>query len=293
MDVANESIHACNPADRICCIAFDYLRRNFRYSAQTSGLLLASLIVSGCAATSRPTLGNSMTFTPGWSRLGQSSARAIRDPNVWAPLLAAIGLQLGDLDEQISDQLREDTPLFGSTASALDASDDLRSLSEIAYLSTALLAPGPDTGVDWLVTKSKLLGSEWLMSETLGNVTTSIQSYTGREKPNQKNDNSLPSYHVTTATFNSRLADLNTGYLPLTDGSRQTLSYGYDAIAGLTAWARVEAGEHYPSDVLVGWSLGYFMGYLAEDFIASDQAQLRLSPDLTRDYAGIQLMLEF
>ena len=61
-----------------------------------------------------------------------SAAQALRDPNVWAPVAAAVALQAGDLDEQISDQLRENTPLFGSSENALDASDDLRSASERA-----------------------------------------------------------------------------------------------------------------------------------------------------------------
>ena len=35
-----------------------------------------------------------------------------------------------------------------------------------------------------------------------------------------------------------------------------------------TAWARVEAGEHYPSDVLVGVALGNFMGaFFTEAFL--------------------------
>jgi hypothetical protein len=251
------------------------------------------MLLGGCAANQQPTLGKSMTFRPGWSRIGNTSATALRDPNVWAPLVAAVALQAGDLDTEISDRLREDTPLFGSSENARDASDDLRSLSEIAYLSTAVLAPGPAETGDWLGTKSLLVGSQWLMSEGLGAFTTSLQGYTAREKPNQKNDNSLPSYHVATTTFNTRLADLNTAYLPLGETPRKALSVGYHSLAGLTAWARVEGGEHYPSDVLVGYALGYFSGYLAADFIAPERGSLRIEPELYRDYAGLRLQLEF
>jgi hypothetical protein len=256
-------------------------------------LILVFLLMSGCAATNRPILGDSVTFTPGWSRLKKSSSRALRDPNVWAPLLAAIALQAGDLDEEISDRLREDTPLFGSSQGALDASDDLRSLNEIAYMSTALLVPGPEATDDWLVTKTKLLGMEWLMSEAVGNFTTNIQHYTDREKPNQRNQNSFPSYHATTTIFYGRLADLNTDYLPISESSRQALSYSYDGIAGLTSWARVEAGEHYPSDVLAGWALAHYLGYLATDFIAPDQQLLLIRPQLAKDSTGLEFVLHF
>ena len=31
-------------------------------------------------------------------------------------------------------------------------------------------------------------------------------------------------------------------------------------------WARVEAGMHYPADVLAGWAVEHFVAYLAQDF---------------------------
>lgn len=224
-----------------------------------------------------------------------SAAQALRDPNVWAPVAAAVALQAGDLDEQISDQLRENTPLFGSSENALDASDDLRSASELAYISTALLAPAPTASSEWLLTKARLLGSELLSAELAGNLTTRIQHYTDREKPNQRNSNSMPSYHVTTTTFNAGLAQLNTGYLPISESSQQALNYSYDAIAGLTAWARVEAGEHYPSDVLAGWALAHFLGYIANDFIVPEagQEQLQVKPYLTSDTTGVEFAFRF
>ena len=36
-------------------------------------------------------------------------------------------------------------------------------------------------------------------------------------------------------------------------------------IAAGTAWARIEAGEHYPSDVLVGYALGHFFSAFIQD----------------------------
>ena len=153
--------------------------------------------------------------------------------------------------------------------------------------------PGPEEVGEWIGTKAKLIGSEWLTAKAAGEFATGFQSYSGREKPNQKNDNSFPSYHMTTATTSAQMAKLNIEYLPIGTTSKQTLNYTFDGIAALTAWARVEGGEHYPSDVLTGWALGHFFGYLAKGFIVPDQQQLVIRPQLSRDSTGIELSIKF
>ena len=87
-------------------------------------LLLALFSVTGCTSTGNPVLGETVTTTPGWSRLKQASSEALMDPNVWATLLSAVLLQADNLDEELSDQLREHTPIFGSAQNADDAGDD-------------------------------------------------------------------------------------------------------------------------------------------------------------------------
>ena len=37
------------------------------------------------------------------------------------------------------------------------------------------------------------------------------------------------------------------------------------ALCTLGGWGRVEAGAHYPSDVLVGFALGHFIGVFVND----------------------------
>ena len=53
-------------------------------------------------------------------------------------------------------------------------------------------------------------------------------------------------------------------------------------------WARVEAGKHHPSDVLVGWALGNFVGETAALAFFNDTTMnldLALSSDL--NYVGL------
>lgn len=223
-----------------------------------------------------------------------ASHRAIRDANVWAPLLGATLLQANDLDRQISDRAREDTPLFGSTQGALDASEDFRRLGEVALFSTALLAPAPETVGGWTATKAKLLGSEWLATEITGNLATRLKDYTQRERPNGEDDLSLPSYDATSAAIRAHLTNLNIEYLPVEESSKTLLSLSSSGIGALASWSRVESGKHYPSDVLLGWALGNFFGHLATEFIAPGrQQQILVMPQVFDDTTGVALFLRF
>jgi membrane-associated phospholipid phosphatase len=54
-------------------------------------------------------------------------------------------------------------------------------------------------------------------------------------------------------------------------GARIAANAGVDATIFGTAWARVEAGAHYPSDVLFGMALGnFFARFATEAFLGPD-----------------------
>jgi membrane-associated phospholipid phosphatase len=49
---------------------------------------------------------------------------------------------------------------------------------------------------------------------------------------------------------------------------RTTLNVGSGAITAAAAWSRVEAGKHYPADVLVGVAIGnYVAAFFTEAFM--------------------------
>jgi len=256
-------------------------------------LLIILLLVSGCTTTVKPVLGDAVTTTPGWSRLKQSSSQAFRDPDVWATLLGAVLLQVDDADRKLSDQLRENTPIFGSEQKAGEASDDFQSLTKLAYISTAILVPGPETTGEWFSTKAKLLGSEWLAVNAARAFTSGMKGLSQRDRPNDLNDRSFPSGHATKASIQAQMANLNVEYLPIEPSSKQALGFTFDSFAALTAWARVEAGMHYPSDVLAGWAVGHYVAHLAQDFIDPDQQQVLVTPMSTNSGSGIQLVIRF
>ncbi len=254
---------------------------------------MSFIIASGCSTTGQPVLGEKLSFTPGWDGLKHSAKQAALDPNVWGTLLGGLLLQVNDLDRKFSDELRESTPLFGSNNNAEQASDDFKSLTELGYITTALVAPGPDTPSEWVALKARLLGVEWLAIKTARSFTSAVKTISQRDRPNNQNDRSFPSGHATSASIQANMAKLNIDYLPIDPFPKQALGLTFDSFAALTAWARVEAGMHYPSDVLAGWAIGHFFSHLANGFINPEQQALQLTSNITNRSGEIRLAIRF
>ncbi len=207
-------------------------------------------------------------------------------------MLAAALLQIDDWDEDISDRLREDTPLFGSSEDAERASDDLRDLTAAAYLGTALIAPVSEQE-NRILTKAKLIGSEWATVKAARFITSDLKDLSGRERPNALDKRSFPSGHTTTASVQAQMATLNISRLQIGEDYQRSLSWSVEGMAALTGWARVEAGMHYPTDVLVGWTIGYFTAHLAQAFILPESVHLRLGPTASPQGFAAELEVRF
>ena len=63
----------------------------------------------------------------------------------------------------------------------------------------------------------------------------------------------------------------------MSDGVRTAAVIGLDTLTFATGWARVEAGAHYPSDVLVGMSIGHFFGEIFTDAFLGDGLSERVA----------------
>jgi membrane-associated phospholipid phosphatase len=55
------------------------------------------------------------------------------------------------------------------------------------------------------------------------------------------------------------MAAANVEVTPMPGWTRRSLQAGLYGVAAATGWARVEAGVHYPTDVLVGYAIGQFI----------------------------------
>jgi membrane-associated phospholipid phosphatase len=217
--------------------------------------------------------GASATFAPGWRHVGNAAVDAARNPWVWAPLAGAAVLQVDAWDEDLSQWARDETPVFGSEGSAQDWSDGLRDAAVAGYVATLLATPSGAVDGDWFAAKARGgavgLGA---FAATAG-VTTGLKSLTSRGRPNGVDDESFPSGHASTAAVFDTLTVRNLQSVGVSPTMRTTLEIGAGAVTAGTAWARVEAGEHYPSDVLVGVALGNFMGaFFTEAFLGHEPA---------------------
>jgi hypothetical protein len=68
---------------------------------------------------------------------------------------------------------------------------------------------------------------------------------------------------------------------------------GIDAVVIGTGWARVEAGWHYPSDVLVGMALGTFLASFTTQAFLSETSGMSLAVAATDGGALLEWHVHF
>jgi hypothetical protein len=258
--------------------------------------LVACVLCSAC--TSLPDgsrWGDSATLTPGWQRVKASAVDAAKSPWVWGPLAGAAVLQVDSWDEDLADWASDTTPVFGSVQHAEDWSDGLRDASMVGYTASVLATPSGEFDGDWLAAKTKgaLVGVGAFV--TTSTVTSGLKSLTSRERPNGADDRSFPSGHASTAAVFDTLTVRNLQSIDMSPALRTTFELGAGAITAGTAWARVEAGEHYPSDVLVGVALGNFMAaFFTEAFLELEPGtKLAFGAEPTRGGALVRWDIHF
>jgi membrane-associated phospholipid phosphatase len=230
-------------------------------------LVLALAAGGGCATLPQggAAWGENATLTPGWERIRASAANAARDPHVWVPLAGAVVFQVDDWDREVADWARRERPLFGSQRNAVRWSDDLRSASSLAYAATVLLTPSGDSADEWFANKARGLAVGVAARAATSQVTNALKRGTDRTRPDGSRSPSFPSGHASAAAVNTRLASRNLRFIDMSERTRQVLDVGLVALTAGTSWARIEAGKHYPSDVLAGMALGNFLAVFIND----------------------------
>lgn len=255
-------------------------------------IVLVTMVLCGCSGTmtNGRRWGEDVTLTPGWEKVKDSAWNALKSPEVWAPAIGALALQVNDSDERISDWALEHNPVFGESDAASKASDDLVTATKVVYGLSVLATPGGSLDSQWGVSKAKALGMG-LAAYGLTEVTTdALKSGTNRELPDGSDDDSFPSAHTSEAAVYAILADRNLRAANMPRWAKVTSKVGLTALPLATGWARVEAAVHYPSDILAGMALGHFFGMFINDaFIGTDKDvfQLSLEAGKERYYAGV------
>jgi membrane-associated phospholipid phosphatase len=229
---------------------------------------------TGCASlTERGYWGASVGWPDG-SRVAEAAVKAARNPNTWVPAAGALLFGVTDLDDEVSDYAIDHAPVFGSDAA--DSSDNLRDIAMASYFVTAILAPS-----DSLRSRAGglVVGGTTLLVDRV--VVDGLKAATDRERPDGSNNRSWPSGHTSLASTSVNMAVANLAYVDMPQWARWTANVGLYGTAAATGWARVEAGKHFPSDVLAGYALGSFLARFAyHAFLESGHPTPALSLDV-------------
>jgi membrane-associated phospholipid phosphatase len=273
--------------EKVALIAFrsDFLRAQ---ALLVVGLLLG-LIVSGCATSGQRVWGADATLHPGAQRVREAAMEAARSPRVWVPLAGAALFQVNDWDRKVSNWARDKTPIFGSQQSASDWSDTLRTASSVAYFATVLATPGADTPHEWLLDKSQGLAVGLGAIAVTGVTTTALKKAAARTRPNGQGTESFPSGHTSHSSVVTGLARDNLRDIDMNEDMRRGLDLGLDMLTAGTAWARIEAGAHFPADTLVSIALGNFVSSFFDEAFLQRASDRRAAWTVTPLAGGLEL----
>ena len=227
---------------------------------------LLFLTINGCGTLSNGRgWGQDATLRPGWARIRRAAIKASSSPETWAPVAAALALQIDDLDGRVSDWASENTPVFGSRDHADKWSDHLVNSSGAVYLLTVLATPSGDDPPEWLKSKFKGLMTGTAAWGLTAGATDLLKGGLGRTRPDGSDNRSLPSGHTSAAASFTTLSRYNIRTLSMPSKQAVIMNMGIAGIAAGTAWATIEANRHYPSDVLLGYALGHFFSNFIND----------------------------
>jgi hypothetical protein len=256
--------------------------------------LLGALALCGCATMPNGReWGEDATLIPGWEKVRHAAVNAVESPHFWVPLAAAAVFQVDGWDRKVSNWGRRHRPVFGSQQNAADWSDHLRAASLYAYVASVLLTPGGDDPKEWTLNKLRGAAVGLVAIGVTDEESVLLKNAAARERPNGQDTQSMPSAHTSRSAVLTQLTERNLQSLDLGRTTRYILDFGLDALTYGTAWARVESGFHFPSDTLVGMSLGNFNAAFFNDAFLGVEPASRLSLSLTPLRRGAVLRVRF
>lgn len=236
-------------------------------------VILVAVAVAGCAVAQ----AGSKRFWPKKERWSSALRTAAQDPVTWGPAAGAAAIGLAGWDSAISDWAVREAPVFGSGADALKWSDDLRTASHLGMVATLFVVKDPDHR--WKEAGRRLIVQHAAAVATT-TVSSGIKAATDRERPDRSDRESFPSGHGSRAFSYAASARRNLADSRLNPGLQRGLDIGLLALAGGTAWARVEAGKHHPTDVLAGAALGNFLTTLINEAFLDAKPDVAVSLNL-------------
>jgi len=215
--------------------------------------------------------GQDATITPGWGRVGTAALNALKAPETWAPAAGAAAFQIGHADQKVSDWAGRNTPVYGSRHTADQVSDRLLYASGAIWAVSGTAAPSGDGAGEWTMNKIKGFSAEAGGGVAALGVVELLKKGADRSRPDNTDRESFPSGHAAGVSYFLTLSSRHVDTYGWSEGTVTASRISLGTIAAATAWARVEAYQHYPSDVLAGIALGHFFGaFLTDAFLGAD-----------------------
>lgn len=242
-------------------------------------LCLFGLLCGCCTLANGRAWGEDASATPGWERIWRAAKNAALANETWVPAAGALVFQMGHADENLQAWAAKHTPVFGSQRNADRASDKLKHASGALWLASGLATPSGDDGGgdeegEWLLNKARGLGIQAGTGVLLRSTVGILKDTTGRTRPNGLGKTSFPSDHASNTSVYTTMASKNIEHLGWPDNAVSVTRFGLGTITAATAWARIEANQHYPSDVLAGIALGHFFGaFFTDAFLGIDDQE--------------------
>lgn len=251
--------------------------------------LMGLLFINGCGTLKNNRgWGQDATLAPGVERIKRAFKQSIADPGVYAPLAGAAIFTIGRWDENTARRASEKTPVYGSRRAAERKSDQLTTYAAVGVIASAALTPSgssdpnSDAPLQWAWWKLKGGAVESAAVATSLASMAIIKNLANRPRPNDGDNRSFPSGHSVKAFSYAALGRRNIQSIPMAEPVREALGAVFTSMAAATAWARIEAGDHYPSDVLAGAALANFLtAFIHDAFLGtpcSDDAFLYFEP---------------
>lgn len=237
--------------------------------------------------------GEDASLAPGWARIARAAKNAALATETWGPAAGALALQAGHADRNLQAWAAKHTPVFGSQRNADQMSDNLKHASGALWLASGLATPSNGDEGEWLLDKVSGLGIQAGAGVLLRSTVGILKDTTGRTRPNGLGKTSFPSDHASNTSLYTTMASKNVEYLGWSDNAVSATRFGLGTITAATAWARIEANQHYPSDVLAGIALGHFFGtFFTGAFLGiEDTEQVRVLFEPSRE--GYVMIVRF
>ena len=230
---------------------------------------------------------------PASSRFIESATNAAKEPATWLPITGAALLSVTGWDDDISDWVIDNKPLFGSRDRARHISDDLQNTLIAGMAASSIFAPIQGR---YDVFPADRVTANALAFGSASAVVNQLKGVVGRERPNGGGNRSFPSSHAVKAFTSTSLMEQNINQNVRSPLARASVKAGTLGLAATVAWARVEGEMHYPVDVLVSAAIGnLFARTFYDAFVTADdqQGKIPLSVEAKRGYVAMHFKQAF